>query len=58
MAVGSERQVYLYRPREPVRVLENPGTISGESVLPGFVLDRREVWWFWRTHLGKVTYGY
>ncbi|NJP10954.1 MAG: Uma2 family endonuclease [Leptolyngbyaceae cyanobacterium RU_5_1] len=33
------RRVEIYRPNQPVEVLENPGTLSGEDVLPGFVLD-------------------
>ncbi len=39
-----QRRVYVYSPQAPVRELENPETISGEPVLPGFVLDLREVW--------------
>jgi Uma2 family endonuclease len=37
------RHIYVYRPGAPVERLENPETISGDSVLPGFVLDLREV---------------
>ena len=37
-------RVYVYRPGEPVEVLESPETISGEPVLPGFELDLREIW--------------
>ena len=33
------QQVEIYRPGQPVEVLQNPKTLSGESVLPGFVLD-------------------
>lgn len=36
-------RVYVYRPDSSVQQLENPQTISGEPVLPGFVLDLREV---------------
>ena len=32
-------QVEIYRPGRPVEVLEQPATLSGEDVLPGFVLD-------------------
>ncbi len=39
-----QRRVYVYRPKEPVRELENPETVSGEPILPGFVLDLREIW--------------
>ena len=38
------RHVYVYRPNAPVERLDNPATVSGEPVLPGFVLDLRELW--------------
>jgi Uma2 family endonuclease len=38
------RRVYLYRPGAAVERLEAPPTLSGEPVLPGFVLDLRLVW--------------
>jgi Uma2 family endonuclease len=38
------RQVYVDRPDAPVERLDNPGTVSGDPVLPGFVLNLREVW--------------
>ena len=37
-------RVHVYRPGAPVRMLERPDTISGESVLPRFVLNLREIW--------------
>ena len=39
-----EKRVYVYRPDAPVEELQNLETISGEPVLPGFVLDLRKVW--------------
>ncbi|MEQ8756886.1 MAG: Uma2 family endonuclease [Coleofasciculus sp. G1-WW12-02] len=39
-----KRQVYIYRPGVAVECLDNPATISGESVLPGFVLDLSKIW--------------
>jgi Uma2 family endonuclease len=36
--------VYVYRPQLPVQVLEKPATISGDPVLPGFVLDLSRIW--------------
>ena len=33
------RRVEIYRPNQDVELLENPVTLSGEDVLPGFVLD-------------------
>jgi Uma2 family endonuclease len=39
-----EKKVYVYRPSEEVRCLENPPQVSGDPVLPGFVLDLQEIW--------------
>ncbi len=33
------KRVEIYRPNRDVEILENPATLSGEDVLPGFVLD-------------------
>ncbi len=38
------KRIYVYRPDTLVRELENPETVSGEPVLPGFTLNLREVW--------------
>jgi Uma2 family endonuclease len=38
------RRVYVYRPHALVERLDNPDTVSGDPVLPGFALDLREVW--------------
>jgi Uma2 family endonuclease len=38
------RRVEIYRPGFDVEVLENPVELSGEEVLPGFVLNLRRVW--------------
>ncbi len=35
------RRVYVYRPGVEVEVLEDPETVSGEPVLPGFVFEVR-----------------
>ena len=40
----SELVVYIYRPGEAVERLEAPREVSGESVLPGFVLRLTAVW--------------
>ncbi|MBE9211832.1 Uma2 family endonuclease [Plectonema cf. radiosum LEGE 06105] len=37
-------KVYVYRPQMPVECLENPDTINGEDILPGFVLNMNKVW--------------
>ncbi|MFB2893886.1 Uma2 family endonuclease [Aerosakkonemataceae cyanobacterium BLCC-F50] len=33
------KRVEIYRPNQEVEILENPATLSGEDVLPGFVLN-------------------
>jgi Uma2 family endonuclease len=40
----ANRVVYVYRPNQPVERLENPATISGDPVLPGFVLALERIW--------------
>jgi Uma2 family endonuclease len=40
----STRRVYVYRPNEEVVVLENPESVSGEPLLPGFTLNLTELW--------------
>jgi len=39
-----EKKVYIYRPQALVECLGNPQTISGDPVLPGFVLELGRVW--------------
>jgi Uma2 family endonuclease len=34
-----QHKVYLYRPDAPVEILDHPLTLSGEPLLPGFVLN-------------------
>jgi Uma2 family endonuclease len=38
-----DRQVEIYRPGKTVEVLQAPTAISGEEVLPGFVLDLKNL---------------
>jgi Uma2 family endonuclease len=38
-----KRQVEIYRPDRDVEILEAPTSLSGEDVLPGFVLDLRSI---------------
>jgi Uma2 family endonuclease len=40
----STRRVYVYRPNEEVVLLENPQSVSGEPLLPGFTLNLTELW--------------
>ncbi|MEQ8539381.1 MAG: Uma2 family endonuclease [Coleofasciculus sp. D1-CHI-01] len=39
-----QRRVEIYRAGKDVEVLENPAELSGEAVLPGFVVNLRRVW--------------
>ena len=39
-----KRRVYVYQPHEEVVVLDNPNTVSGEPLLPGFILETADVW--------------
>ncbi len=38
------KRAEIYRPGQGVEVLENPNTLSGETVLPGFTLSLNRVW--------------
>jgi Uma2 family endonuclease len=39
------KRVEIYRPdQEEVEIQENPTTLSGENVLPGFILDLTVIW--------------
>jgi Uma2 family endonuclease len=38
------RQVEIYRPNQEVEVLESPTAVSGEDVLPGFILNLESIW--------------
>lgn len=40
----SRKQVHIYRLGQPVQVLDNPQSISGDPELPGFLLDLEPVW--------------
>ncbi|MBG1266912.1 Uma2 family endonuclease [Nostoc sp. WHI] len=39
-----QRKVYIYRPGLPQECLDNPATVSGELILPGFILNMSKVW--------------
>ncbi|WP_414526874.1 Uma2 family endonuclease [Nodularia chucula] len=39
-----QRQVFIYRPNIAVEVLDNLKNLSGEQLLPGFVLDLSQIW--------------
>lgn len=38
------RQVEIYRQGREKEILDNPATLSGEDVLPGFILDLSLIW--------------
>jgi len=38
------RQVEIYRPGQEIEVIESPSILSGETVLPGFVLNLESIW--------------
>ena len=38
------RQVHIYHPGQPVEILEEPDSVPGDPVLPGFVLDLKAIW--------------
>lgn len=38
------QKVEIYRQNQDVEILNNPRTLSGEDVLPGFILDLTDVW--------------
>ena len=40
----SKRQVYVYRPEHEVVLLDNPETVSGDPLLPGFILNLTKLW--------------
>ncbi|MGB3512902.1 MAG: Uma2 family endonuclease, partial [Microcoleaceae cyanobacterium] len=39
-----QKKVYIYRPGIATECLENPDTVSGEKILPGFVLNLNKIW--------------
>ncbi|NEQ36174.1 MAG: hypothetical protein F6K40_07690 [Okeania sp. SIO3I5] len=41
---SKNRKVEIYRQNQEVEILEDPNNLSGEDVLPGFILDLTEVW--------------
>ena len=38
------KMVEIYRSNQPVKVLKKPATLSGEDILPGFVLNLQFLW--------------
>jgi len=38
------RRVEIYRQGQAVEILESPAELSGEDILPGFVLNLQAIW--------------
>jgi Uma2 family endonuclease len=38
------RRIHVYVPQRSPEILEAPGSVSADPVLPGFVLDLRKIW--------------
>ncbi|MBO1054498.1 Uma2 family endonuclease [Dolichospermum sp. UHCC 0352] len=38
-----DKQVEIYRPNQEIEVLQSPANLSGENVLPGFILDLQPI---------------
>ena len=38
------KQVEIYRQNQQIEILNSPDTVSGEDVLPGFVLNLNKIW--------------
>ena len=39
-----DKRVYVYRPDQPIEVRDDPVSVSGDPVLPGFELQMKELW--------------
>lgn len=39
-----DKRAYVYRPGHPMEILDNPQSLSGDPVLPGFRLNVQELW--------------
>jgi Uma2 family endonuclease len=39
-----ERRVYIYRPGQPVEILEHPEVLRADPELPGFTLELAPIW--------------
>ena len=44
LIIPEKKQVHMYRPGQPVQVLDNLQTLTGDPELPGFMLDLEPVW--------------
>ncbi|MEM8780788.1 MAG: Uma2 family endonuclease, partial [Cyanobacteria bacterium P01_G01_bin.49] len=39
----SAKTVEIYKVGQPIEILSNPQTLSGEDILPGFILDLSQI---------------
>ena len=39
-----DHKVHVYRPKDQVETADRPGKVSGDTILPGFVLDLEPIW--------------
>jgi Uma2 family endonuclease len=39
-----DKRAYVYRPGQSVEILDNPPSLSGDPLLPGFTLNVQELW--------------
>ena len=39
-----QKQIEIYRPEQVVEILNQPSQVSGEDILPGFILDLTAIW--------------
>ncbi|MGB3535933.1 MAG: Uma2 family endonuclease [Microcoleaceae cyanobacterium] len=39
-----QKQIEIYRPQQQPEILTHPDTVSGENILPGFILDLSTIW--------------
>ena len=39
-----DKRVYVYRPGQPLETVDDPVTLNGDPILPGFVLHVHELW--------------
>jgi Uma2 family endonuclease len=44
LIIRKSQQVEIYRQGQEVEVLELPASLSGEDILPGFVLNLEPIW--------------
>jgi Uma2 family endonuclease len=40
----ARKRVYIYRPKQPVEILDNPETVSAQPELASFTFNVREIW--------------